>query len=208
MAECLDRLNWKTENLARKMVAFQCDLAEMGRDFMAAWESAGEDGRESSVVPKTVIAAQKDHIHISTNFCPPKFSVYPSWVRTRRTNYQDVRNIWYSAMFDALQKAPPIPKTDKAFVLLVYRRKARSFDPPNLDTKIILDALIDFGLLLDDSEDNIMLMVTGKNSEEEGTDIYICSWEKMCFLLPVLLEEKLSQGGPKGCLTLCTPLPE
>lgn len=185
-----ERLYWKIEDVSRKMVGIQCDLAEIGQDFDDFWEMAGEEGRENSLVPKAVVSTNDNYIHISTNFCPPKFGVYPSRSRNCKhaTTYQDVRSIWHVAIFDALQKAPPIPMTKKALVLLAYRRKTEMFDPPNLDSKVVLDALVDLGLLFDDSRDYLTLVIGGKYSDEEGTDIYIGKWENLLSLVPGLLE--------------------
>lgn len=202
MLERLDRLYWRVEGISRKMVGIQCDMAEIGRDFMAVWESTDENGRESSLVPKAVIAQNKDYIHIRTNFCPPKFGVYPSRTKNCKhaTTYQDIRSIWHVAIFEALQETPPLPMTKKALVLLVYRRRAKRFDPPNLDTKIILDTLVDFGMLFDDSQNHLTLVMAGKDSEEEeeGTDIYIGNWRNMLPLLPELLAQDQPKRDVKG----------
>ncbi len=178
-----------SEELSRSLVIAQYMLLDIV-------ELTEQPSYIENLRPKAVATKHNIYIHIDANIYPPKISVHPSQQKAHKyaSTYQMVRDVWYSIILKALRKIEP-EAIDDAVVLIRYRRKPTRFDPPNFNSKFILDSLVYNGLIKDDAKDDIILILAGIESEQPGTDIFIGKRETFLPLVVEFLAQKREHWG-------------
>lgn len=131
----------------------------------------------SNIPVKTSLVVEKTHILIQTNIHPPQvglfvpqgflpFSLYAAWVK-------EARAVWVN-IIDSHCKNIMVRSIKKAIVLIVFRTQNPYFDPINYDAKVIINILVNWQIIEDDSFDTLVYFaVAQKSHTDEGIDIYV-----------------------------------
>ncbi|MBS4020869.1 MAG: hypothetical protein KGZ79_00400 [Dethiobacter sp.] len=190
------------EELSRKLVLAQYDLVELVK-------MTESPNHIETMKAKAHLIKHDGYYQINANIYPPKISVHPSQQKAHRhaTTYQKVRDTWYSIIIEATAGHNVTP-LDNAVVILRYRRKQKRFDPPNFNSKFILDALVHCGFISDDSRENIIVILAGTKSDIPGTDIYVGEASAISPVIRDLLKQQICQEGGLniGESKLCDPV--
>lgn len=103
---------------------------------------------------------------------PPSNNKYIG--RNMRWEYQNVKKQWAKLIFYACRPKPPKPFEKAVVTLTYYFKDKRRRDPDNFSGKMLLDGLVNAGILADDSFSNIDLVLQGKHDKNNPrTEIYI-----------------------------------
>lgn len=174
-----------TEELSRYLVKAQFMLTELAKE-------ADVPSTIELLTPKATATKHENYVHIEANIYPPKINVHPSNQKGFKhpTTYAEVRDTWYTVIQQALEESEH-PLLEDAIILIRYRRNRKAFDAPNHNAKFIIDAIVYNDMLIDDSKDNLTLVIIGVESSDEGTDIYIGDKQKFAYDLLKLIGVKM-----------------
>jgi len=185
----LEKIGLLIEKMAAHQVEAQIVAIEIAR------ETATPPVNSATISTGATASAEIDvngFLVIKTNICTPKVAVYPRGKHkihgTPVSNYSEVRNLWSGLIRKAMIGVPFVP-LKKAAVLIMYHLNHKWFDPPNLENKVILDALISARVLADDSYMHVAIFTMGLYSPLPETEIHVADYSAKDILIKKMPSE-------------------